>query len=60
MRESADKRQRRIAETVRDRGVARITDLADELGVSVVTVRRDVEELAQRGEVRRGLSLIHI
>ncbi|MER5427561.1 LacI family DNA-binding transcriptional regulator [Streptomyces sp. NPDC002588] len=54
MRESAEKRQSRIAELVRGRGVARITDLADELGVSVVTVRRDVEELAQRGEVRRG------
>ncbi|MFG2029890.1 LacI family DNA-binding transcriptional regulator [Streptomyces sp. NPDC048825] len=54
MRESAQKRQTRIAEVVRDRGVARITDLADELGVSVVTVRRDVEELARRGEVRRG------
>ncbi|WP_128376372.1 LacI family DNA-binding transcriptional regulator [Streptomyces cavernae] len=54
MRESAQKRQTRIAEVVRGRGVARITDLADELGVSVVTVRRDVEELARRGEVRRG------
>lgn len=54
MRESAETRQARIAEVVRERGVARITDLADELGVSVVTVRRDVEELAQRGEVRRG------
>ncbi|MEU6256998.1 LacI family DNA-binding transcriptional regulator [Streptomyces sp. NPDC047043] len=54
MREPAQQRQDRIAEVVRERGVARITDLADELGVSVVTVRRDVEELAQRGEVRRG------
>ncbi|MGW0708399.1 LacI family DNA-binding transcriptional regulator [Streptomyces sp. NPDC002643] len=54
MRESAEKRQARIAELVRGRGVARITDLADELGVSVVTVRRDVEELARRGEMRRG------
>ncbi|MEV0219102.1 LacI family DNA-binding transcriptional regulator [Streptomyces sp. NPDC050704] len=54
MRESAEKRQSRIAEVVRGRGIARITDLADELGVSVVTVRRDVEEMARRGEVRRG------
>ncbi|MBA2811111.1 LacI family DNA-binding transcriptional regulator [Streptomyces sp. KM273126] len=54
MRETAQKRQARIAEVVRDRGVARITDLADELGVSIVTVRRDVEDLARRGEVRRG------
>jgi len=54
MRESAQQRQARIAELVRVRGVARIADLADELGVSVVTVRRDVEDLAHRGEVRRG------
>ncbi|MEV1066200.1 LacI family DNA-binding transcriptional regulator [Streptomyces sp. NPDC050263] len=54
MRESSQQRQARIAEMVRDRGIARITDLADELGVSVVTMRRDVEELARRGEVRRG------
>lgn len=54
MREPARKRQARIADLVESRGIARITDLADELGVSVVTVRRDVEELARRGEVRRG------
>ncbi|WP_328500221.1 LacI family transcriptional regulator [Streptomyces sp. NBC_00457] len=54
MRESAEQRQARIAELVRVRGVARLTDLADELGVSVVTMRRDVEDLARRGEVRRG------
>ncbi|EFL21011.1 MULTISPECIES: LacI family DNA-binding transcriptional regulator [Streptomyces] len=54
MRESARKRQARITDLVESRGIARITDLADELGVSVVTVRRDVEELARRGEVRRG------
>jgi DNA-binding LacI/PurR family transcriptional regulator len=58
MRESAQKRQGRIAEVVRDRGRARITDLADELGVSVVTVRRDVEEMARRGEVRRGHGVV--
>lgn len=36
------------------RGEARLTDLAAELEVSVVTVRRDVEELAREGKVRRG------
>ncbi|MGY0056515.1 LacI family DNA-binding transcriptional regulator [Streptomyces sp. LZ34] len=54
MREPAGKRQARIAGLVEARGLARITDLADELGVSVVTVRRDVEDLARRGELRRG------
>ncbi|MEU5026031.1 LacI family DNA-binding transcriptional regulator [Streptomyces milbemycinicus] len=54
MREPAQGRQARIVGIVEDRGLAKITDLADELGVSVVTVRRDVEELARRGEVRRG------
>lgn len=54
MREPARNRQSRIVGIVEARGLARITDLADELGVSIVTVRRDIEELARRGEVRRG------
>jgi len=39
---------------VQSRGAARVSDLALELEVSVVTVRRDVEELAQAGRLRRG------
>lgn len=54
MREPVERRRQRILEVVRSRGTARVTDLAAELEVSVVTVRRDVEELARGGELRRG------
>ncbi|NSC21404.1 DeoR family transcriptional regulator [Streptomyces albus subsp. chlorinus] len=54
MREGAAARRERVLEAVRTRGEVRVTALARELGVSVVTLRRDVEELARRGELRRG------
>lgn len=54
MREPVDRRRQRILAVVRARGAARVSDLAAELRVSVVTVRRDVEELARAGEVVRG------
>ncbi|NED94273.1 DeoR/GlpR family transcriptional regulator [Phytoactinopolyspora alkaliphila] len=46
-------RQARILETVRSRGVVRLRELTEELGVSVATVRRDVTTLAERGLVDR-------
>ncbi|MGY1495418.1 substrate-binding domain-containing protein [Streptomyces sp. QTS52] len=54
MREPVELRRQRILAAVRARGAARVTDLAAELEVSVVTVRRDVEELAREGRLRRG------
>jgi DNA-binding LacI/PurR family transcriptional regulator len=54
MRETSDVRRRRILAVVQARGAARVHDLASELEVSVVTVRRDVEELAREGKLRRG------
>jgi DNA-binding LacI/PurR family transcriptional regulator len=54
MREASGDRRRRILAVVEARGDARVSDLAAELEVSVVTVRRDVEELARAGKVRRG------
>jgi DNA-binding LacI/PurR family transcriptional regulator len=54
MREPSEDRRRRIMAVVQARGAARVSDLASELEVSVVTVRRDVEELAQAGKLRRG------
>ncbi|WP_055523079.1 substrate-binding domain-containing protein [Streptomyces graminilatus] len=54
MREPVEVRRQRILAAVRARGAARVTDLAAELEVSVVTVRRDVEELAREGRLRRG------
>jgi DNA-binding LacI/PurR family transcriptional regulator len=54
MRELGGDRRRRILAAVEARGEARVADLAAELEVSVVTVRRDVEELAREGRLRRG------
>ncbi|WP_351226473.1 substrate-binding domain-containing protein [Streptomyces sp. NPDC002133] len=53
MRASAAQRHDRLLELVRERGTARVADLADRLGVSAVTVRRDVEALAERGLLDR-------
>jgi DNA-binding LacI/PurR family transcriptional regulator len=54
MRQPTDARRQRILAVVRSRGAARVSDLAEELEVSIVTVRRDVEELARAGKLRRG------
>jgi DeoR family transcriptional regulator of aga operon len=49
----AELRQDRIAEEVAASGFARVTDLADRFGVSVVTVRSDLGSLEALGRVRR-------
>ncbi|RKN37074.1 substrate-binding domain-containing protein [Streptomyces hoynatensis] len=46
-------RQERILAAVRSQGTVRLADLVGRLGVSAVTVRRDVTALADRGLVRR-------
>lgn len=43
----------RIVQLLNQRGGARTSELAKELGVSAATVRRDLEELAARGSVDR-------
>lgn len=53
MREASDVRRRRILAVVLSRGAVRVSDLAAELEVSVVTVRRDVEQLARAGKLQR-------
>ncbi|WP_418958608.1 LacI family DNA-binding transcriptional regulator [Streptomyces tritici] len=53
MRESAAERHDRLLALVRERGTARVSDLAGLLGVSPVTARRDVEALAARGLLDR-------
>ncbi|MER5308269.1 substrate-binding domain-containing protein [Streptomyces sp. NPDC002773] len=53
MRESAAERHDRLLALVRERGTARVADLAERLGVSPVTARRDVELLAGRGLLDR-------
>jgi DeoR/GlpR family transcriptional regulator of sugar metabolism len=49
----AQQRRDRILEQVRQHGGARVSDLVDLLGVSDMTVRRDIAELARRGLVDR-------
>jgi DeoR/GlpR family transcriptional regulator of sugar metabolism len=49
----ARQRQELILEQVRSTGGARVSDLVDSLGVSDMTVRRDIEALARRGLVAR-------
>ncbi|MDX6310619.1 MAG: hypothetical protein QOF84_4580 [Streptomyces sp.] len=49
----AEERHQAILRRLRDRGSLRVTDFAEELGVSPVTVRRDVETLAERGLIAR-------
>ncbi|MFH8935600.1 substrate-binding domain-containing protein [Streptomyces griseosporeus] len=58
MREPVDVRRQRILAAVQARGSARVSDLAAELQVSVVTVRRDVEELTREGRLRRGHGVV--
>lgn len=53
MRERAVQRHDRLLSLVRQRGSARVTELADQLGVSPVTVRRDIEALTGKGLLDR-------
>lgn len=53
MRLHVNQRHARVLELVRARGSLRMTELAEELGVSAVTVRRDVETLAEQGRLLR-------
>lgn len=60
--DSAPARRRMIMEAVRDAGFISVTDLTHRLGVSDMTVRRDLRKLEQRGEVRvvhGGVSALH-
>ncbi|MDT0445732.1 substrate-binding domain-containing protein [Streptomyces johnsoniae] len=55
-------RQERILAAVRQQGTVRLSELVERLGVSAVTVRRDVTALADRGLLQRvhgGVTLRH-
>ena len=52
-RDLAPQRRQRIRAIVESRGGVRLEDLSQALGVSTATVRRDVDELAAQGLVRR-------
>lgn len=49
----ADRRRETIAELVRTQGPATVTGLADQLGQSIATIRRDLARLDEQGLVRR-------
>jgi DNA-binding LacI/PurR family transcriptional regulator len=53
MRKPASARQESIVALVRARGRVQLPDLAEQLGVSLMTVRRDVDALDQAGRLRR-------
>lgn len=60
--DDAPARRRFIVNAVRERGFLSVADLARDLGVSDMTVRRDLRRLQDRGEVRMvhgGASLPH-
>lgn len=48
-----DRRRREILDRVRAAGAVRVADLVAELGVSDMTVRRDLDRLARDGEVQK-------
>jgi len=47
------KRQTSILQATRQRGTVRISDLAEDMGVSLETVRRDIRPLVDRGELTK-------
>ncbi|WP_051325587.1 DeoR/GlpR family DNA-binding transcription regulator [Glycomyces tenuis] len=49
----AQQRQSRIAERVHRTGAVRVAELVEEFGVSDMTIRRDLETLAERGLVAK-------
>lgn len=52
-RDLAPERQRRMRELIRERGAARVEEIARTLRVSPATVRRDLEQLEAAGLIRR-------
>jgi DeoR family fructose operon transcriptional repressor len=52
-RDLAPERHERLRGLLRERSAVRVRDLCRELRVSPATVRRDLEELVRRGELRR-------
>lgn len=58
MREPVELRRKRILAVVHARGAVKVSSLATELDVSAVTLRRDVEELARTGMLRRGHGVV--
>ena len=51
----SSQRQHLILSRLRTRGAVRITALSKELGVSAMTIRRDIAELADKGLLKLGV-----
>ncbi len=49
----APERRERLKQIVKSRHAVRVEDLKSELGVSTATIRRDLDELEETGELRR-------
>ncbi len=49
----APERRERVKQIVNSRHAVRVEDLKEELGVSTATIRRDLHELEEEGELRR-------
>ena len=49
----APERRERVKQIVKSRHAVRVEDLKEELGVSTATIRRDLDELAETGALRR-------
>ena len=49
----APERRERVRQIVKSRHAVRVEELKSELGVSTATIRRDLDELAESGELRR-------
>ena len=49
----ASQRRATIASLVAETGAVRVADLVEQLGVSDMTIRRDIEQLAREGLVER-------
>ncbi len=49
----APERRERVKQIVRSRRAVRVEELKEELGVSTATIRRDLHELEEAGELRR-------
>jgi DeoR/GlpR family transcriptional regulator of sugar metabolism len=49
----APERRERVKQIVKARHAVRVEDLREELGVSTATIRRDLHELEEEGELRR-------
>ena len=50
-RSFVEQRRQTILAILEERGGASVTDLAEQLGTSALTIRRDLTALEQRGEV---------